>query len=340
MSTSERPGVYTSYEVSGSLYGGSSGRAVGAAAAAQAGTANEIVTVTSYAQAVEAFGGGNLVEICALLFKNGAPKVYAVKVAEADYSAAFNALMTQGDIRFMLCDSHDAAVHAAMKGAIESGDELGKYRIGIVESSETTRAGLVAAASALGSERMLLVSHHETDGIAGAVAAAVCGAAASGDDPALPMNGAVLRGLGDIGTNFSDGDVTELITGGVTPIETIAGEKTVIRGITTRTMSGGVADSTWREVNTVMIVDEVIPSIRDGLRARFARAKNTLQTRGAIRTQVLVALEDYLAKEIIDSYEEITVSQSASDPTVCQVNFAFTVAHGLNKIELRAHITV
>lgn len=340
MSTSERPGVYTSYEVSGSLYGGSTGKAVGIAAAANAGEANELAAITSYAQAVEAFGGGNLVEICAVLLKNGAPRIYAVKVDNADYASAFKALMAQGEIRFVLCDSRDGAVHSAMKESIESGDEQSKYRMGMVECAETTRAGLVTAAQALGSERMVLVSHHETDGVPGTVAAAVCGVAASGDDPALPLNGAVLRGLGDIGANFSDGDVTELIIGGVTPIETIAGDKTIIRGITTRTTSGGVADSTWREVNTVMIVDEVIPAIRDGLRARFARAKNTLQTRGAIRTQVLVALEDYLAREIIDSYDEITVSQSSADPTVCQVNFAFAVAHGLNKIELHAHITV
>lgn len=340
MSNTERPGVYTSYEVSGSLYGGSVGAAVGLAAKGEKGEAAKVVTLTSIMEAQEAFGGGNIVELVGLLLKNGAAKIYAAAVADGDYESAFTALMEPGDIRFMVCDSQSAAVHDKLKEIILSGDEQSKYRVGIVESAHSTRAELCAAAQQLQSERMILVSHHETVGTPGAVAAAVCGAAAAGEDPALPLNGAELLGLGHIGGNFSDGDVTLLITGGVTPVETVFGSRCIIRGITTRTMTGGVADPTWREMNTIMIIDHMMPAMRDTLRRKFARAKNTAQTRGAIRTQVLVALEEYQRRQIIDGYGDITVSQSTEDPTVCVVNFAFTVAHGLNKIQLRAHITV
>lgn len=340
MSTNERPGVYTSYEVSGSVYGGISGSAVGLAANADEGEAGTVVTLTGYTQAQEAFGGGNLVKLAEILFRNGAPVVYAVKVADSDYTSAYTALMEIGDIKFMVCDSREGSAHAKLKNAIDGGDERGKYRIGIVEYQQDLASDLAGRAAILNSERIMVVSHYEADGIPGSVAAAVCGAAASGDDPALPLNGAELKGLGDIGANFSDADITLLITGGVTPIETVSGTKTIVRGVSSRTTTGGVADATWREINTVMILDEVIPAIRDGLKLKFSRAKNTAQTRGAIRTQVLVALEEYLSREIIDSYGEINVSQSADDPTVCIVSFDFTVAHGLNKIELRAHITV
>ena len=44
--------------------------------------------------------------------------------------------------------------------------------------------------------------------------------------------------------------------------------------------------------------------------------------------------------EIVDSYGEVLVSALKSDPTVCLVEFSFTVAHGLNRIYLTAHITV
>lgn len=340
MSNTERPGVYTYYEISGSLYGGSAGAAVGLAAAAELGGAGEIVSISGLEQAREAFGGGRLVKLAEILLKNGAPLIYACAVADGDYETAFKALMTQADIRFMVCDSQNTQVHAAMKEIILAGDEQGKYRAGIVESALSDRAGLVQAAKALDCERMVLVSHHESVGTPGAVAAAVCGAAAAEEDPALPLNGVELPGLGDIGANFSDADVSLLISGGVTPIETVFGSKTVIRGVTTRTTTAGAADPTWREMNTIMIIDHMLPAMRDRLRAKFARAKNTAQTRGAIRTQVLVDLEEYKRREIIDAYSDITVSQSTADPTVCQVNFAFTVAHGLNKIQLRAHITV
>ena len=74
--------------------------------------------------------------------------------------------------------------------------------------------------------------------------------------------------------------------------------------------------------------------------AGFTRAKNTAQSRSAIRSQVIVELENKVAEEIIDSYGEVTVSPSEDDPTVCLVDFAFTVAHGLNQIYLTVHITV
>jgi phage tail sheath gpL-like len=113
-----------------------------------------------------------------------------------------------------------------------------------------------------------------------------------------------------------------------------------VRGITTRTTTGGAADATWRELTTILIVDDVIPAVRNALRSRFARTKNTAQTRSAIRSQVIVELERKLAAQIIDGYGEVKAVASAEDPTVCEVEFGFAVAHGLNRIYLTAHITV
>ncbi|MCC8077553.1 MAG: phage tail sheath subtilisin-like domain-containing protein [Oscillospiraceae bacterium] len=339
MST-ERPGVYTTYEVSGVVRGSDSGGAVGLAAASETGESGTVVEITDYAAALREFGEGNLSALVKVLLANGAPVVHCCAVSGTDYASAFSALMGVREIRYMVCDSRDAAIHAALLDAINGADEESKYRIGVVESGESDRASLISAAAALNSERMVLVSHHETDGTAGAVAAAVCGVMAGEDDPALPLNGATLNGLGEIAENFSDSDLTLLVRGGVTPLETLGGAVTVVRGITTRTTSGGAADATWREVNTVLIVDEVLPGIRDTLRAAFARVKNTAQTRGAIRTRVMIELENYVAKEIIDSYESVTVTADADDATICTVSFGFAVAHGLNIINLSAQIAV
>ena len=128
--------------------------------------------------------------------------------------------------------------------------------------------------------------------------------------------------------------------GGVTPLETLAGACYVVRGVTTRTRSGGAVDNTWRELTAILVVDEVIPGIRNALRAKFGRAKNTVQSRGAIRSLVVMELEKRVTREIIDGYEDVRVSALDTDPAVCLVEFAFTVAHGLNQIWLSAHITV
>lgn len=341
MPINERPGVYTEYQVSGAVSGKSGGGVVGLAAAADSGEVGTPVRLRSYAEASAAFGAESaLALLTKLALLNGAVAVHAVRVAgngAADYAAAFAALQADSEVHLLLCDSRSAEVHAAMKNSIETASERNKYRIGIVEGEGMVSA-LVSAAAALNSERMVLCT--PSGGAAGEVAAAVAGVIAGGSDPALPLGGAVLYGLTGVHAAWSDNEVNALVRGGVTAVENVAGVVSVLRGVTSRTTTGGAADATWRELSTVLIVDDVIPSIRDALRSRFARSKNTAQTRGAIRTQVIIELENKLAREIIDSYGAVTAVASAEDPTVCVVSFDFTVAHGLNQIRLSASITV
>ena len=143
-----------------------------------------------------------------------------------------------------------------------------------------------------------------------------------------------------LSASYDDTQVDTLVTGGVTPLECVSGEVSIVRGITTRTTTGGAADKTWRELTTVRIVDDVIPALRASLRARFVRSKNTAQVRAAIRSQVMVELENKRSQEIIDSFGEVSVKASEDDPTVCLVEFSFAVAHGLNQIRLTVHLTV
>lgn len=341
MPTNERPGIYTGYQVTSAVSGTAGGGIVGLAAQAESGTANEVVRLGSYAEAASAFGADSaLAALARLALLNGATEVHAVRAAgtsTANYTAAFAALQADTQVRVLICDSRTAEVHAAMKSSITSAPERSKYRIGVVESAGNVTA-MTSAATALNCERMVLCT--PGTGNAGEVAAAVAGAIAGGNDPALPLGGAVLSGLTSAPAVWSDTDVNSLVRGGVTPVESVAGEVSVVRGVTTRTTTGGAADATWRELSTVLVVDDVIPTVRDALRSRFARSKNTAQTRGAIRTQVVIELENKRAREIIDSYGSVTAAASAEDPTVCVVTFEFTVAHGLNQVQLTASITV
>lgn len=200
---------------------------------------------------------------------------------------------------------------------------------------EQTAAKLVERAGKLNSERMVLTAPGDVR-MAAAAAAVIAGES----DPSVPVNGAVLAGFSGLSASYDDTQVDTLVTGGVTPLECVSGEVSIVRGITTRTTTGGAADKTWRELTTVRIVDDVIPALRASLRARFVRSKNTAQVRAAIRSQVMVELENKRAQEIIDSFGEVSVKASEDDPTVCLVEFSFAVAHGLNRIYLSAHITV
>ena len=347
----ERPGVYSAYDASSVVSAGQASRAIGVAAKAVKGTVGQAVTLTGYAAGAAAFGEDvqpGMSTILRLLFANGASTVTAVRVAEEgtveSYQAAFEVLGRE-DVQILVCDSAESAVQQALRTAVEEVSAARRERIAVVGGSGEDVAALVERAAALNSERMVLVGPDAVDSsgktLPGAfAAAAVAGVIASGRDPAVPLNGAEVKGLGGLQADYSDGDIDLLVRGGVTPLENSGGIISPVRGITTRTKTGGAADATWRELTTILIVDDIIPAVRAALRSKFARAKNTARCRGAIRSQVIVELEKKVAAEIIDHYGEVTVKASADDPTVCLVEFGFAVAHGLNQIYLTVHITV
>ena len=349
----ERPGVYSSYDASGITSAGRAAKRIGVAALAVKGTANAVVTLTGYSTGVDVFGedeagAPGMSTLLKLLFANGASTVYAVRTGEAAdleaYQAAFAALESY-DVQVMVCDSSEVNIQKALKTAVETASAARGERIGVIGGSGDTAAQLVTRAAAVNSERMVLVGPDMKDengtelpGVF--AAAAVAGAIACGSDPAMPLNGAELYGIGGLQSVYSDNDIDLLVQGGVTPLEDVGGVVSPVRGITTRTKTGSAADATWRELTTILIADDVIPTVRSALRSKFARSKNTAQGRGAIRAQTIVELEKKKDAQIIESYGEVTVTASADDPTVCLVEFSFGVAHGLNQIHLAVHLTV
>ena len=344
----ERPGVYSSYDASAVVTAGRGSKIIGVAAKAASGTVGEVVTLTGYTAGVAAFGEDvdpGMSTILRLLFLNGASTVAAVRVAdeEPDYAGAVGVL-GKVEAQILVCDSGELSVQQALRTAVETASEQRRERIAVVGGSGLKASELVERAAELNSERMVLVGPDLVRGegtLPGVFAsAALAGAIASGTDPAIPLNGAELSGLEGLTEDYTDNDIDLLVRGGVTPLESVGGVISPVRGITTRTTTGGAADSTWRELTTILIVDDIIPSIRTALRSRFSRAKNTARGRSAIRSQVIVELEKKVAAEIIDSYGEVTVNALEEDPTVCLVEFGFAVAHGLNQIYLTVHMTV
>ncbi len=351
----ERPGVYSSYDASSVIRGGRAVRTVGVAAKAASGSANAPVTLLSYEQGVSAFGEdasgtAGMSTLLRLLFQGGASQVVAVAVGQDgeggdDYESAFAALEAVEGVEIVVCDSGDLAVQQQLRQSLDAAAANRRERIAVVGMDGASVSDLTERAKALNSERMALTGPDALDAAgkklsgvfaAGALAAAI----ALNRDPAVPVNGAVLAGLGGVGARYSENEIDLLVQGGVTPLEAVGGAVSPVRCVTTRTTTGGAPDATWRELTTILIVDNVIPSIRQSLRTGFSRTKNTVQTRGAIRSQVIVELENKLRAEIIDSYGDVSVAASPDDPSVCIVEFSFGVAHGLNQIYLTAHITI
>lgn len=345
LTTHERPGVYSAYEISAVVSAAARRGVAALAARSDGGTAGQLYDLGSAAQAAEAFGAADrLTGLVRLLMANGAARVLAVPLADADgYEAAFALLNRQEGVTVVLCDSEDLSVQQALRDSVEAAAAQRRERIAVVcGGAGETVAQLTARAGSLNSRRVALVAPASTaeDNAAAQVAAAVAGALCADGDPALPLGGAALRGLPGLAARYGESDLDALIRGGVTPVEAAGGRVCVVRGVTTHTKTGGAADTTWRELTTIRIVDDVIPTVRAALTARFPRAKNTRQVRGAIRSQVVLELERKKAAEIIADYGEVRAEPSADDPTVCLVSFAFALVHGLNQIWLSAKIAV
>lgn len=347
----ERPGVYSVYDTSSVLSGGRAARTIGVAARAAKGEADKAVTVTGYAAGAAAFGEDEtpgMSTLLRLLFAGGASAVTAVPVGgegtAEDYRRAF-AVLGREEAQILVCDSGEETVQQALRDAVEEASALRHERIAVVGCAGAEVSELVSRAEALNSERVVLVGPDALDSggkpLSGVfAAAAVAALAAAGGDPAVPLNGGELKGLGGLSQDYGEGDIDLLVRGGVTPLECVAGTVSPVRGVTTRTKTGGVPDATWRELTTILIVDDVIPAVRSALRSRFSRSKNTARTRAAVRSQVIVELEKKLAAEIISGYDGVTVTASEEDPTVCLVEFGFSVAHGLNQVRLTVHIEI
>ena len=232
----ERPGVYSVYDASSVTSAGRAAKRIGVAALAVKGTANTAVTLTGYGAGVEAFGEDGtdkpgMSTLLKLLFANGASTVYAVRVAAdgdlAAYQAAFVAL-TNCDVQVVVCDSSELTIQKALKTAVETASAARGERIGVIGGSGDTASQLVTRAETINSERMVLVGPDMKDESGKALsgvfaAAAVAGAIACGADPAVPLNGAELYGIGGLQSVYSDNDIDLLVQGGVTPLEDVGG---------------------------------------------------------------------------------------------------------------------
>lgn len=343
----ERPGVYSSYEMTSVLASGNGGSMVGLAATC---SLTDIETVTSVSRAESLLAEDQVaLDLVRLLLAGGAGGVMIAPASEdtvAGYKAAAEALLAEKKIRFLVCDRDYGDYELGLKTVVAQRAQEGNECILVVGMGSVSTEALITRAATFNCERVVLTGGTAKLGrdtsVSGAIygAAAMAGLLAAQTDPAMPVHGTALKGLGGISQKFTEAELDSLIRGGVTPLEAVGGIVSAVRAVTSRTTTAGAADASWREITTIMIVDDVVPGVRDALRARFLRKKNNAVTRGAIGSQVVMELEQRKKNEIIDSYGDISVETDETDPTVCLVRFTFAVAHGVSRIYLTAHITV
>lgn len=339
----ERPGVYSDYKSSSILWGNPTGKTVGLVAESSkaAGSVN-IITRSSDADSI--FGTTGLMsKLCKIILQNGAIKVAAVSAGTNNYDKAFDTIKSLDDICVVVCDSENVSVHDKLKSSIVSASEDSKERIGIVSypsSSYTSGLG-----SHFNCERIIVIAQSPVDSDGEKLSSCYLSAAFAGlisqnSDPSLSFNGKSLNSIFGLTSNLIEDKVDEYIESGITPFESISNQVEIIRAVSSRTTTNNITDLTFKDINTILIIDYVISGIRKTLSKLLEGAKNNSSTRSAIATQVTVELEKYKSEEIIDKYEQPSISKGSSDQSVCIVNISFEVSRGINQIYITADVRV
>lgn len=342
----QRPGVFSTYVVSGKNGSGSSEKAVGLVATTDAGECGKMYKFTRLSTLGEVFGNsGNMWRMGEILFGGNVSKIYCIGIdSEADnmadlYSEGFELLELFEDIGAVVCDSEDIEVHKQMKKSVEKCSKSHKERVGFcctsIEDAEVE-------AKQLDSERMCvaspLVSYGGSD--EGCYLAAVYAAISTGSgDAAQNLNMSEFMGNFVMSETVDEEMLDQLIDGGVSVFEPMENGVRLIRAVTTKNMLGN-ASSGLGELSTVRIIDDVMVTIRNMLKTRLKGAKNSKSTLESIRTQTALELEEKLSREIISSYEAPLVYPSQDDPSICIVEISFTVMYVMHQIHLMAYISV
>ncbi|WP_066456888.1 phage tail sheath C-terminal domain-containing protein [Anaerotruncus rubiinfantis] len=327
--TTMRPGVFTDLRVHAAAACGMY-RGIAAVARTVSGEPGEATLVRDPAQAAVFGTDSALYEMIKALLEAGASQIYAIPAGE-DYTAAF-AAAERLPVYLLVCDGGADVLAAHISACCENGRE----RIGLLAVSDPTAAA--AAAGTLNHPHIAVICDggDDTHVTAAAFAAAVARFGASGS-----LNGLPVRSVGGSGGTLTAAQAEMLLAAGAIPFEVCGGEAVCVRAVTSCTKDAdGEPDATFRDLSTVLAVDEVLDTVRRAVKARLRGCKNNAATRESIASQITVELEAMRARGILDSYRPPVVAAHPQDSAVCVATLGIRVAPEISQIVLRAEITV
>lgn len=284
-------------------------------------------------------------ELASVLFSGGTPSFIFVSQPETpaaeDTAAALSALDAES-FDFLVCCAGAADTLAAVKTWVSERSLAQKETVAFAGASGAAAAQTLARG--LNCERFLLVcpaGKAAASALASPAisAAALAGALAVQTDPAASFSGMELPGLTALEA-LSAQEIEALLAAGVTPLEMNGSAACCVRALTTRTLTDGVSDRTFAPANTILIIDHVMKTLREGLRLLLRGARNDARTLSAVGTQTAVLLESLKDAGVLSAYASPQVYSPAGDPETCVVEISFAAAYIVNQIHISAHIAL
>ena len=341
-----RPGVYSTYTTV-PLYTNLNSTAAAGVVAQGAQAVEGVLEISSSASLQEQLPQeSTLRTMVQLLLQAGVGKVLAVSLAPeaalSQYQEGFSRLQDRSDLQGIACDSSDLQVMQALKEHVNTCSEHQKERLAFFGAAADQAASL---AQSLNSERCILVSPACAVTAQGPSHGGFSAAAALGQVLTLQaannsLNGSVLTGISALEKPLTEEAVERLLGAGVWCLEAMGNSVETIRGVTTRTRTGEVSDGTFLSVNTILIIDQVMKTLRTMLQERLKGHGNNAVTRESVASQVTVELGRMVEQGLLSSYQKPVVYVSDQDSGILVVELAFAIAHVIDQIYITAQIQV
>lgn len=309
----------------------------------------KIFQIYGTADAIASFGADSIApKIVKVLIANGVDNIKGIIVPAAPespaedttYKDSLEVSMLDKTIKCIITDSDDAKVITAVKDHLIVAESNDMFRYSVFGTTKTTQAELAQFAKTVDSNRIFIVAPQMLIGTENAhqqICAAGLTAAimVETNDPALPMNGVKIKGFSGVGILMLSAEMDALVKAGVTPIYDEDMTPAIWRLVTS-----AQNDQVWQEGSTRFIADHVLESVENMLRKNYKRTKNVTRVLNAIRDDVKLTLQTLNELEIIENFDEstVTVSKDPTDRYGALIDYEFDVVTPLYTITINQHL--
>ena len=311
---------------------------------------NTVFSITGTSDAQERFGDGSiLVKAVKVLVQNGVDNIFGVIVdSEKDpitdgYADALEASLGEASIKVIISDDYTDGVVAEIKTHLAMAESEDMFRYSVVATDKDSRDEIIEYAKTKVSDSRIFIPFPACTDSTGTptdpvlVAAGMAGVIMSEtSDPALPMNGVTINGIGNVDRAVLESERNMLANNGVTAIYN-DGAPTIHRLVTSYT-----TDKIWQEGTTRFIADYVLENVENTLRSNYQRTKNVARILDSIKTTVKGLLENYTVLEIIENFDvsTLTVVKDPTDNYGVLVDYEFDVVTPLYTISINQHMKI